>query len=395
MQYTEIELKNISADDLFLDTLSKDSLKKALRGVETTALCNMVSTHGTQHCVEVTLTPILDGDGIVQEILLHGKDQTKVESSRQETEKYLQALHSSQAIIEFDTAGNILSANKNFLSTMGYNLDEVSQKHHSMFCDSKLVQSKEYTEFWNNLKEGKAASAVFKRKAKFDREVWIRASYNPIKDNEGNVVKIVKFAYDITEDISQKLEMQSKTVHLQNQVSDLIKKVDVSIKEAFAAEKSTLKLQELISQESEHIENTKSNMQSIAGNSTKIQKIVELVNEVALQTTVLSFNAAIEASRAGEAGRGFSIVAEEVRKLAEKIQASAQEMSKIINSESVLVEQSQVTSEKSSRTIEAVAGSIKEVTELLAALHSTGLSQKEIITSTVAAIDELKKLQAT
>lgn len=394
-QYTDIEIKNISANDLFTDIASKEVLKKSLRGVESSIFCKMVCTHGKYHYVELTLTPVLNSEGIVQEVLLYGKDQTVAESVKHDTQKYLEALDHAQAIIEFDTAGNILNANKNFLSTMGYNLDEITQKHHSMFCDVGLVQSKEYAEFWNALKEGNYKSAIFPRKAKFDRKVWIRASYNPIKDNDGKVIKIVKFAYDITEDISQKLEMQAKTVHLQNQVADLIKQVDASIEEATRAKESTGKLQTLISQEASHIEDTKSNMQSIADNSTKIQKIVGLVNEVALQTTVLSFNAAIEASRAGEAGRGFSIVAEEVRKLAEKIQASAQEMSKIISSESDLVAQSQEIGQKSSTAIMTISQSIIEVSKLLEDLHTTGLHQKELISSTVEAITELKKLQST
>lgn len=324
-----------------------------------------------------------------------GKNQTQRYQAELNNLKYLEALHNSQAIIEFDTAGNILTANKNFLSTMGYNLDEIKQKHHSLFCDASLVQSKEYTEFWNSLKEGKSVSAIFPRKAKYDRKVWIRAAYNPIKDDSGLVVKIVKFAYDITEDISQKLEMQCKTVHLQNQVTELIKKVDASISQASSAEASTEKLQSLIQQEAVHIENTKSNMQSIADNSTQIQKMVTLVNEVALQTTVLSFNAAIEASRAGEAGRGFSIVAEEVRKLAEKIQASAQEMSKVITSECALVEQSKELSGNSSTVIAQIGNSIKEVVKILGELHSTGLGQKEVISTTLQAINDLKQLQAT
>lgn len=393
--YSEIELKNICAQDLFNDPVSQTLLKKSLRGVAAADTCVMLNANSNPLVIALTLTPVLTEEGIVKKVILQGKDETSNYAEIQKTSKYLEALHSSQAIIEFDTAGNILTANKNFLATMGYNLNEIAQKHHSMFCDVTLVQSKEYAQFWNSLKEGKAISAIFPRKAKFDRKVWIRAAYNPIKDENGIVQKIVKFAYDITEDISQKLEMQDKTVHLQNQVSDLIVKVDASIKEASNASQSTERLQALIQEEAAHVSTNRFNMQNIADNSTKIQKIVELVNEVALQTTVLSFNAAIEASRAGEAGKGFSIVAEEVRKLAEKIQTSAQEMSKIITSECDLVSQSQELSEKSNNTITAVAQSIQEVTKILEELHTTGKSQKELISTTLDAIGDLKKLQAT
>ena len=395
LEYTDVEIKNMSFEDIFTDNLAKTSFKKALRGVQGSTEALLKTANDKETLFERTFTPVLDTDSKVEKIIVLGKDQTQRYQAELNNLKYLEALHNSQAIIEFDTAGNILTANKNFLSTMGYNLDEIKQKHHSLFCDVSLVQSKEYTEFWNSLKEGKSVSAIFPRKAKYDRQVWIRAAYNPIKDDSGAVVKIVKFAYDITEDISQKLEMQRKTVHLQNQVAELIKKVDASILQASSAESSTDKLQSLILQESAHIENTKSNMQSIADNSTQIQKMVSLVNEVALQTTVLSFNAALEASRAGEAGRGFSIVAEEVRKLAEKIQASAQEMSKVITSECALVEQSKELSGNSSNAIAQIGNSIKEVVTILGELHSTGRSQKEVISATLQAINDLKQLQAT
>jgi methyl-accepting chemotaxis protein len=109
-----------------------------------------------------------------------------------------QALDRVQAIIEFGLDGTVLSANDNFLDLFGYKLDEVVGKHHRMFCDPAYAESDEYAEFWNKLGRGEFHCAEFKRLAKDGREVWLRASYNPVFDDKGNPVRVVKFATDVT-----------------------------------------------------------------------------------------------------------------------------------------------------------------------------------------------------
>lgn len=108
------------------------------------------------------------------------------------------ALDGAQAIIEFDLNGNILRANDNFLHVTGYSDDELTGRHHSMFCERDLIDSPAYSRFWQDLGAGKADRAEYKRIAKGGREFWINASYNPVKDASGRVCKIIKFATDIT-----------------------------------------------------------------------------------------------------------------------------------------------------------------------------------------------------
>ena len=111
----------------------------------------------------------------------------------------LDALDRSQAVIEFETSGKIVTANANFLKVMGYRLDEIVGRHHSMFVDPSEVKSEAYTAFWRNLASGHYQSAEFKRLGKDGREVWIQATYNPVLDKSGKVVRVVKFATDVTE----------------------------------------------------------------------------------------------------------------------------------------------------------------------------------------------------
>jgi methyl-accepting chemotaxis protein len=108
------------------------------------------------------------------------------------------AINRSQAVIEFNLDGTIITANENFLSTLGYSLSEVQGKHHSMFADQQYTASAEYRLFWEKLNRGEYDSGQYKRLGKGGKEVWIQASYNPILNEKGEVTKVVKFATDIT-----------------------------------------------------------------------------------------------------------------------------------------------------------------------------------------------------
>lgn len=131
-------------------------------------------------------------------------------AKKQKTSHVLNALSSSQAIIEFDTEGHILHANPNFLQTMEYDLEEVKGQHHSIFVDPSHVKSSDYAHFWENLRRGEFARAEYQRFGKNGKEVWIQASYNPIVDQNQKVVKIVKFATDITEQKKQSAYYQGQ-----------------------------------------------------------------------------------------------------------------------------------------------------------------------------------------
>jgi methyl-accepting chemotaxis protein len=110
----------------------------------------------------------------------------------------MEAIGRTNLVIHFDPEGNVITANEIFLKAMGYSLDEIRGKHHRIFCDAALVQSAEYREFWAKLQRGEFIADDFKRITKGGQEVWIRAAYNPICDAKGKVVKVVKFATDIT-----------------------------------------------------------------------------------------------------------------------------------------------------------------------------------------------------
>ncbi len=128
----------------------------------------------------------------------------------QELQAITAALHRVQAVIEFDLEGKILHANDNFLDAMGYTLDELKGQHHRMFCEPAYAASSDYKAFWKKLRSGEFVSGEYKRLGKGGREVWINASYNPVMDEDGKPMKVVKFATDITGSRKQTAEFKGK-----------------------------------------------------------------------------------------------------------------------------------------------------------------------------------------
>ncbi|MFD1303948.1 PAS domain-containing protein, partial [Methylobacterium marchantiae] len=122
----------------------------------------------------------------------------------------IEALDRSQAIIEFGTDGTILTANRNFLDAVGYDLAEIQGKHHSLFVDPAFRESQEYRAFWTALAAGTFQSGEFKRIGKGAREIWLQATYNPILGRDGRPTKIVKFASDITERVMRSINHEGQ-----------------------------------------------------------------------------------------------------------------------------------------------------------------------------------------
>ena len=122
----------------------------------------------------------------------------------------IEAINKSLAVIEFDLSGNVITANQNFLNTVEYTLQEIKGKHHSLFCEPKYAQSREYLDFWAKLSRGEFESKAYKRVSKNKKIVWIQATYNPIFDSNGKPFKIIKFATDVTAQKMQDLEYHSR-----------------------------------------------------------------------------------------------------------------------------------------------------------------------------------------
>jgi methyl-accepting chemotaxis protein len=176
-------------------------------GKPQTAEFKRITKSGREVWIQASYTPILK-NGKVHHVIKFASDITEQVLKQADVESQLQAIHRAQAVIEFDLDGKILFANPNFLNLMGYSLQEVTGQHHRIFVDPKEAASNSYTDFWRRLRDGNYQTAEYKRLTKSGKEVWIHATYNPIKGPDGKVLKIVKFASDISHEIAQKKEFR-------------------------------------------------------------------------------------------------------------------------------------------------------------------------------------------
>ena len=153
---------------------------------------------GKEVWIQATYNPVFDGDGKVIRIVKFATDITASKLKNAYFEGQIEAINKAQAVIEFDLDGKILNANENFTNTVGYSLEEIVGKHHSIFVEDDYKRSVEYSQFWEQLRQGVQFSDEFKRVGKGGKEVWIQASYNPILDQNGRPYRVVKYAIDIT-----------------------------------------------------------------------------------------------------------------------------------------------------------------------------------------------------
>ena len=154
---------------------------------------------GSHYWVDAYICPILGADGKPEAYIGVRYDITDLMEAKDQGDALKQAIDLEWSSIEFDSVGNVITANENFISTFKYrSIDDIIGKHHRIFCDSVYVKSKDYITFWEELGEGKSQSGEYKRIAKDGSEIWIKASYTPVRDLNGKIVKVVKIASDIT-----------------------------------------------------------------------------------------------------------------------------------------------------------------------------------------------------
>jgi len=161
------------------------------------------TAQGKELWIQYSYNPVLDHTGRPYKVVNYFWDITEQKMLEADLKGQITAIHKAQAVIEFTLDGTVLTANDNFLKALGYSLDEIKGKHHSMFVDEAYRRSADYKEFWARLNRGEYVADEFKRIGKGGKEVWIQASYNPILDLNGKPLKVVKYAIDVT---AQKLE---------------------------------------------------------------------------------------------------------------------------------------------------------------------------------------------
>ena len=286
--------------------------------------------NGKDIWLEATYIPIYE-DGVLVHIMKIAYDVTSVQMQSMESKALIDAIHRSSAIIEFTPDGTVANANANFLQTMGYrDLNAIKDKHHKIFCPTDFYN--ENPNFWRELASGKIKNGLFQRLDSGGNTVWLEATYNPVYNHAGNIVKIIKVASDVTERIEKQLKIQKAA---EVAYSTAVETAQVSEHGAQIL-KENLRNSEKISVD---IKQSAERVEDLNKQSREISKIVTTIKSIADQTNLLALNAAIEAARAGDHGRGFAVVADEVRTLAARTSKSTEEINQMVDTNSNLVVQ--------------------------------------------------------
>lgn len=316
---------------------------------------------GSELWLEAIYLPVRNRRHRVTHIVKIASDISLKHQAAQSQSAVLKALDSSMAVIEFSPDGTVLNANANFERTMGYRNESIIGRHHRMFCPPHLVEQLDL--FWQELAQGHFKQGKFERVNAQGHSIWLEATYNPVYDERGHVIKVVKFATDITQAMAENEAAKQAVLTAQS----------TSTQTEQIAQNGLAHLQRVLEesrQAAQTLENAQQLMAALNQQAQTINSITASIAKIANQTNLLSLNAAVEAARAGEQGRGFAVVANEVRQLARGSSEAVDEITRVLKENSELVE----------RTSQAVAEVVAQGKSSQASVGEIEIIVNEILT---------------
>ena len=380
------------ADEIVKSPSYAEFWKKLRSGEFAAGAFQRVRKDGEKIWLEATYNPIFNERGKLIKVVKFASDITARRKDAAAKDSVLEAINRSQAVIEFDLDGTILTANANFLNVMGYELKEIVGKKHSMFVEEAYSKSPEYPAFWEKLRKGEFQAAQFKRFGKNGKEIWIEGAYNPIFDQDGKPFKVIKFATDITEQVSLLVDLKNMIDTNFSEINQNIQKLDQAANSGASSAEETSSTVQTVAASAEELaasigeiarsmnqsrdETERAYEQTQAANTStqrmsevvaSMGSIVEVIQGIAGQINLLALNATIESARAGEAGKGFAVVANEVKNLANQAAKATDQISEEIS---------------------GIQGISNQVVEALLAISSSIETARDSVANIASAVEE-------
>ncbi|PZQ44372.1 MAG: chemotaxis protein [Micavibrio aeruginosavorus] len=351
--------------------------------------------------IQASYNPIFDKSGKAYKVVKYATDITEQIVQNADYKGQIEAIGKSQAVITFTLQGHIIWANGNFLSAMGYTLEEIQGKHHSMFAEREYAASQDYNNFWEALRRGQYQASEYKRIGKAGKEVWIQASYNPIFDPDGNVFKVVKYATDITKQVQSRTEKYRVGEMVDKNLGSIAHAIENASRQttsaalastqaattvqtiAAGAEELNSSIREIsesmshskisIEQAIDLTDQADKSTQALSRTAEQMGGIVNIIQDIANQINLLALNATIESARAGEAGKGFAVVASEVKNLATQVGQATDKISSEISG-------MQDVSGSVVRSLSAIKTAINSIQESVTGVASA-IEEQSVVTS--------------
>ncbi len=322
---------------------------------------------GREVWIQASYNPVLDGNGKPFRVVKFATDVTEQKLRTANFTGQIEAIGKSQAVIEFELDGTVRTANQNFLDALGYTLDEIRGKHHSMFVEPAERESAEYKAFWDRLRTGKYQAAEYKRVGKGGREVWIQASYNPILDLNGKPFKVVKFASDVTEQVLARMRAEH-VGKLMETVAAGAEELNASVKEIASSMTAS---KDRASETFGMVKAADQATRQLTEAARSMGGILDVINNITGQINLLALNATIESARAGDAGKGFAVVANEVKTLAGQAKSATEQISREIDG-------MQSISGDVAGSLDSIRGAMEQVLEYVASTASAVEEQSAV-----------------